>query len=103
MKAMGFDAAEYGMGAGTTYDDPELEALNKQLMGQAAGIDNFNEKDMLAALDDELGIDPKKEWQDECASLEQQIAAELQQAAQAKSVDKQKALLHLKKKKELSK
>ena len=34
MKAMGMDPAEFGMGGNTTYDDPELEALNRQLMGK---------------------------------------------------------------------
>ena len=75
MKAMGFDMAEYGGAGGAThYDDPELEALNKQLMGGGGG-DDLDENAMLAGLDDELGISQKEIWQEDCKAKEAEIAA----------------------------
>ena len=54
MKQMGFNPAEFA--GGSTYDDPELAELDRQMQAQERGEVIDDEAAMLAQLDKELGL-----------------------------------------------
>eukprot|EP00354_Favella_ehrenbergii_P001121 CAMPEP_0170470208 /NCGR_PEP_ID=MMETSP0123-20130129/12739_1 /TAXON_ID=182087 /ORGANISM="Favella ehrenbergii, Strain Fehren 1" /LENGTH=67 /DNA_ID=CAMNT_0010737249 /DNA_START=15 /DNA_END=218 /DNA_ORIENTATION=+ len=60
---MGLDPNEFGMGGGggSTYADPELAALDREMQRREAGAGGYTEADLLAELDEMEGgprVDP---------------------------------------------
>ena len=74
LASMGLDAKEFGMGGPSTYDDPELEALNRQLMGGNKDVALDDDDALLAELDNEYGVDLKKEFIDRYQGMKRQHA-----------------------------